>query len=111
MKELVKLEKAQQEFTKRKVALVVVSLESPEMARLTQADFLHLKVVADGERKLSEALQLIHAKSAPDGGDTSAPTTFIVDGKGLVRWTYRPPTVFSRLTPEELLAAIEQHAQ
>ena len=59
-------------------------------------------VVADKDRHLADALQVIH-------GDTTAPTTIIVDGRGVVRWTFRPDRVFNRLSPEEVLAALDQH--
>jgi peroxiredoxin len=87
---------------------VVISLEDQETAKATQADFPHLVVVADEDRKLSEALEVIHRQSAPDGKDTTAPTTFLVDGAGKVRWTFRPERFLVRLTPAELLAAVDE---
>ncbi len=79
-----------------------------EEARATQADFPHLTVVSDAARKLSEAAEVIHAHSAPGGGDTAAPTTLLLDGRGVVRWVFRPDRVFGRLTPAQLLAAIDR---
>jgi hypothetical protein len=60
---------------------------------------------------LSEAVDLIHQKSAPNGGDTAAPTTILVDGGGTVRWLFRPDRVFDRLRPAQLLAAIDKEMQ
>jgi peroxiredoxin len=65
--------------------------------------------VADGEGELSDALQVIQPQSAPDGGNTSAPTTILVDSSGVVRWTFRPDRFLTRLSPEQVLAAIDQH--
>ena len=109
MIELGELEANYQEFEKRKTRVVVVSVEDQEAAKITQADFPHLLVVADAEHKLADAMQVIHRKSAPDGRDTSAPTTIIVDGDGIVRWTHRPSRSIVRLTPDEVLAALDSH--
>jgi peroxiredoxin len=108
MTELGELEKNWQEFKKRNVKVVVVSLEGVEEAKATQEDFRHLVVVSDAERKLSEAIEIIHQKSSPKGEDTAAPTTLLIDGDGIVRWKYHPPRVFDRLSPDQLLAAIDK---
>jgi peroxiredoxin len=109
MIELVELEKAHAEFEKRNTRVVVISLEGQAAARQTQAQFPHLLVVADGDGKLAGALQVIQPQSAPDGGNTSAPTTILVDPSGVVRWTFRPDRFLTRLSPEQVLAAIDQH--
>ena len=107
MIELVELEKRWQDFKDRKVAVVAVSVEGEEEARATQRDFPHLEIVGDANRSLSEAVEVIHLRSAPGGGDTSAPTTLLIAGDGTVRWLFRPDRVFTRLTPDELLAAVD----
>jgi hypothetical protein len=33
----------------------------------------------------------------------------LVDRQGTVRWTFRPERFLDRLSPDELLAAIDQH--
>jgi peroxiredoxin len=109
MIELGQLEAQHQEFEKRNARVVVISLEDQEAAQITQEQFPHLTVVTDADRGLSEALEVIHAQSHPEGGDTSAPTTFLVDGRGSVRWMHRPDRFTSRLTPEQVLAALDEH--
>ena len=109
MIELGQLEREHAEFAKRKTRVVVVSLEDQETARATQAEFPHLVVVADSEHKLANALDVIHRRSGPDDGDTSAPTTFLIDGSGTVRWMFRPQRFLVRLTPAEVLAAVDEH--
>ena len=108
MTELGQLEGSWQEFEKRNVKVIVVSVEDGEAARATQADFPHLVVVSDAERRLAEALAVIHPGSAPGGGDTAAPTTILVDGGGTVRWTFRPDRVLTRLSPSQVLAAVDK---
>ena len=108
MTELGQLELHWHKFDKRKVRVVAVSVENQEKSRAIQADFPHLVVLSDEGRKLVEAVAVIHPHSAMDGGDTAAPTTILVDGRGVVRWTFRPDRVLTRLSPAELLTAIDR---
>ena len=107
MAELGQLEKAHQEFDKRQARVIVVSLDDQETSAATQADFPHLLVLSDKDRGLVNAVHVIHEKSSPDG-DTAAPTTIIVDGDGTVRWTFRPDRFLKRLSPAEVVAALEE---
>src|SRR6516165_6954733 len=109
MTELVQLERRHDEFPKRRAGVIVVSVEGLDEARKTQADFPHLTVLSDQARSLSEAAALIHPHAAPDGGDADVPTTILVDREGTVRWIYRSPSVIARLSPDEVLQAIDQH--
>ena len=109
MIELGQLEQAYRGFEKRQSRVVVVSLEDLEAARLTQRDFPHLVVLSDAERQLADAVEVIHRQSAPDGGDTTAPTTILIDGDGIVRWTFRPDRFLVRLAPEQVFAALDAH--
>ncbi len=107
--ELGQLEKQHQEFEKRNIRLVVVSNDDQPTSQKTQADFPHLTVVADTDQKLAKTIQVIHQGVGPGFTDTNAPTTFLVDGAGKVRWFFRPDTFVVRLTPDELLAAIDKN--
>jgi alkyl hydroperoxide reductase subunit AhpC len=109
MIELGQLEAHHAEFEKRKTRVVVVSLEDQELAQATQADFPHLVVVSDADRGMAEALKVIHAESNPHGGDTTAPTTILLDGDGVVRWLHRPPLAIGRLSAQQVLDALDAH--
>jgi peroxiredoxin len=111
MVELGQLEKRYQDIAKRNVRIVAISNDDQATARLTQADFPHLTVVADTEQKLAKAFQVIQPEFGPGGTDTNAPTTFLVDGSGIVRWLFRPDRFIERLSPDELLAAIDKQAK
>src|SRR5262245_20588254 len=108
MVELGQLEGQWQEFEKRKVQVVVVSVEDQQAAEETKKQFPHLTVVSDAGRKLTGAVSVVHPHSAPDGGDSATPATLLIDGTGKVRWTFRPDRVLTRLSPAELLAAIDK---
>jgi alkyl hydroperoxide reductase subunit AhpC len=111
MVELGQLEKQNAEFKKRNVRVVAVSNDDQITARETQKDFPGLVVVADTDQNLAKALEVIHPGAAVDGSDTNAPTTFLVDGAGTVRWLFRPGSFLERLSPRELLAAIDAKAK
>ncbi len=109
MIELVQLDRRHDDFSKRNTRVLVVSMEGFEDARKTQAQFPHLVTLADEGRGLSEAAGLIHHQAAPDGRDADVPTTVLVDRQGIVRWLYRSPEVVARLSPDDVLRAIDQY--
>jgi peroxiredoxin len=109
MVELGELEKKHDEFEKRHVRVVVISNDDQAVARKTQDDFPHLLVVSDAQQSMAKAMDVIHPGMAQDGSDTNAPTTFLVDGSGTVRWLFRPDRVFVRLSPEQVLGAVDKN--
>src|SRR3954470_2958145 len=109
MTELVQLERRHDDFPKRNTRVLAVSVEGLDDVRKTQADFPHLTVLSDQARSLSDAAGLIHPHAAPDGSDADVPTTILVDRQGSVRWLYRSPVVIARLSPDEVLQAIDEH--
>ena len=109
MIELGQLERHHEDFARRHTRVVVVSLEGLDDAKQTQADFPHLLVLADEGRGLSESAELIHPNANPHGGDADAPTTILVDRHGTVRWLYRTGEVIARLSPDDVLRAVDLH--
>src|SRR5262245_37501198 len=107
MEELGELEKHHADFASRHVKVVVASNDEPEVARETQVDFPHLQVVADTKAQLARAIEVMHPGAGPNG-DTFAPTTFLVNGSGEVKWYFRPTHVVERLSPAEVLKAIDE---
>jgi alkyl hydroperoxide reductase subunit AhpC len=106
MIELGELERHFQEFKSRNnaVDIVAISIDDREHAQKSQAQFPHLIVVADTDRKMCETLDVMHP-----GQDTAAPTTILVDGQGTVRWVFRADRFLETLSPAQLLAAIDKH--
>ena len=64
-------------------------------------------MVADPQQNVARAMQVIHAGAAPGGADTNAPTTFLVDDDATVRAVLQKNRFIARLSPDELLAAID----
>jgi peroxiredoxin len=67
-------------------------------------------VVSDAEQSLAKAVQVLHPGAGPAGEDVNAPTTFIIDGAGVVRRVFRPDRFIERLSPDQLLSAIDRSA-
>ncbi|MFO0811417.1 MAG: redoxin family protein [Gemmataceae bacterium] len=108
MIELGQLEKRHAEIEKNGLQVIVASVEGPDLAKQTQADFPHLRVVSDETKSLTNAIGGLHVGAAPDGGDAAAPTTFHIDTAGRVKWYFRPSRHLNRLSPDELLKAATQ---
>src|SRR2546425_10580282 len=102
MIELGQLEAQYEAFVKRKVRIVVISDDEQPDAQWTQEKFPHLVVVSDPQQSIAKAVDVLHKGAKPGGGDTNAPTTFLVD-TGYVRWFFRPTNFLARLSPPELL--------
>jgi peroxiredoxin len=109
MIELGQLERRHEDLARRNTRVVVISVEGPEDAQRTQADFPHLTVLADQEQDLSRKFQLLQPGAAPDGKDVDAPTTILLDGRGVVRWLFRPSEIIARLPADDVLKAVDAH--
>ena len=90
MVELGELDGHERQFAAKQVRVVVISNDDLETAQITQAEFPHLVVVSDADQNIANAMEVIHKGAGRDGIDTNAPTTFLVDGQGQVRWFFRP---------------------
>jgi len=109
MIELGQLARRHEDFEKHNTRVIVVSVEGTDDAKKTKEQFPALLVVADEGHGLSDAAGLIHPHAGPGGADADMPTTILVDRRGNVRWLYRSDAVTSRLSPDEVLQAIDQH--
>ena len=107
MIELGELERRYGDFEKRNVRVYAISNDDAPAAGLNQKDLPHLTVVSDAKMDMARALGTVHPKAAPDGGDTNAPTTILVDGSGTVRWLGQPGHLFERIPTDDVLAAID----
>jgi peroxiredoxin len=107
MTELGQLEMHHDEFAKRRTRVVAVSVDDLDDSQKTQQDFPQLTVVADHDHKLSEAAAVLYTEALLRK-DVAAPTTILVDKKGVVRSLFRPTNVASRLSAREVLAMVDK---
>jgi peroxiredoxin len=108
MIELGQLERRHEDFARRNARVIVISVDGTDDSSQTQTRFPNLLVLADQSRGLSNAVDLIHPHAAPDGSDADAPTTILADHTGKVLWLYRSPRVIERLSPDDVLQAIDK---
>ena len=108
MIELGQLEQGHEDFTRRGIRIVASSVDPIEDAKKTQERFPHLVIVSDADHHLSNAVQVLGPRKSPEGKVIDSPTTVLVDRTGQVRWTYRSDNFITRLSPDELLATIDQ---
>ena len=109
MIELVQLERRHEDFAKRNTRVIVVSADGTDMSQQTQARCPHLLVLADDKLGMIRAGGLVHEHAGPEGNDIAVPTTILLDRNGIVRWIYRSGQVVSRLSPDEVLQAVDEH--
>ncbi len=83
-----------------------MSVDPPEVSRrLRDRLSVSFTFLADAEGELLDALGIRH-RGGNMGKDIAFPTTVLVDGEGIVRWTYQADTYRKRARPEEVFAAI-----
>jgi peroxiredoxin len=109
MVELGEFEKRHADFEKRNVRIMAIANDDVELTKATQAKFSHLTIVSDADMNMANAIQVIHKSAGPAGEDVNAPTTILVDGTGHVRWLFRADRFMERLSPDALLAAIDEN--
>jgi alkyl hydroperoxide reductase subunit AhpC len=109
MMELGELESNHEEFEKRGVRVFVISNDDQKTSQLTQADFPHLTVIADTKQTLAKHARMLHPHAGPNDTSTNVPTILLLDGKGTMRYMYRSPQVIERLSPKQVLDAVDEH--
>jgi peroxiredoxin len=109
MIELGQLEKRHADFAERSTRVIAISVDNLDYSQDTQGLCPDLIILSDEAHGLTDAAGVLHPQSNPNGGDTDAPTTILVDRHGIVRWLYRPEQVITRLSPDEVLKAIDEH--
>ncbi len=85
-----------------------MSVDPPEVSRRLRD---HLAVeftfLSDTDGVLLDDLGIRHAEGARDGSDIAYPTAILVDGTGIVRWTFQSDTYRQRAQPEQIFAALD----
>ena len=110
MVELGQLEERHADFEKRKVRVLAISQDDLENSKKTQEACPHLQIVSDANASIANALELLDkVHHGPKGEETNAPTMMLVDGAGTVRWIYRADRFMVRLSPDDLLKAVDEH--
>ena len=117
MTELGELRQHWQDILDRRVGVVAVSVDPPDVSeRLRQRLGLAIRFLSDERGTLMDALHVRHRNGMPpsfithratDGRDLFLSTTFLLDAEGVIRWVYRPDTYRVRAPTREVLRAID----
>jgi peroxiredoxin len=116
--ELGELRRSYQAILDRGVRLVAVSVDAPETSEaLRQRLDFDIDFVSDTRGTLFDVLNVRDRGGAPPQVITGAPpgasrdiflpTTFLVDGEGVIRWVHRPRSYRVRASVADVLAAID----
>jgi peroxiredoxin len=76
-------------------------------AELARDAGLSYPILADPDLRAIDAYGLRHAGAGVDGHDIAHPASVLIDGDGIVRWTFVTQSVRVRPTPAVVLAAID----
>jgi len=115
--ELGELRKHWQEILDRRVEVVAVSVDPPDVSeRLRQKLGLAIRFLSDERGTLMDALNVRHRDGMPPsfithratgGRDLFLSTTFLLDAAGVIRWVYRPDTYRVRAPARDIVRAID----
>lgn len=86
-----------------------MSVDPPERSRrLRDRLKSRFTFLSDPEGVLLDQLGIRHRGGRDDGADIAYPTAMLVDGDGVVRWTFQSDTYRERARAEAIFAAIEE---
>lgn len=86
-----------------------MSTDPPEAsAALKQRLQSSFTFLSDEQGVLLDALGIRHQAASMDGGDIAFPTAILVDGAGIVRWSFQSDTYRERARPQDVFRAVEQ---
>jgi len=90
------------------VAIAGVVVDSVETnAQLVRDAELEYQILSDPDFRLIDAYGLRH-REAHDGHDIALSASVLVDGNGIVRWTYVTSNVRFRPTASDVLTAVDR---
>jgi len=105
--ELQGLQLRMDEFRKRGIAVAGVVVDPVDTNAQLQRDAgLEFPILSDPDFHLIDAYGLRH-RDAHDGKDIALSASVLLDGTGVVRWTYVTTNLRYRPTPDQVLAAID----
>lgn len=102
------LEQHLEEFKKRNVRVLAISVDTPEQSKkLSQQRGYTFSILSDAQRQVIKRYDLLHAGGGPTG-DIARPAEFLLDAEGIVRWMNLTEDYRIRPKPEDILATIDR---
>ncbi len=110
MSELQGLQRHITEFQKRNCKVIAVSVDPPELSRERVVQRLRLSyaILSDARREVIEKYHIVHRAAGAGGTDVARPAEFLIDPRGVIRWTEFTENWRIRARPEQILEALER---
>ena len=103
------MEQHLKDFDARRVAIVAISVDSPEESRkLMQSRGLHYPILSDPKAEVIRQYGVLHLKGGEDGQDIARPAEFLLDSKGKIVWENLTDDLLVRARPEAFLEASDR---
>jgi peroxiredoxin len=92
----------------RGCAVLGISTDSPQTsADLARDADLHYPILSDPDLRTIDAYGLRHPGGGPDGQDIAHSASVLIDGAGVVRWTFVTRNFRVRPTPADVIGAVD----
>jgi len=103
------MEQHSKDFDARRVAIVAISVDSPEESRkLRQSRGFHYALLSDPKADVIRQYGVLHPKGGEDGRDIARPAEFLVASKGKIVWENLTDDLLVRARPEAFLEASDR---
>ena len=101
-------EKQLDEFNRRGVRVVAISVDPPEVSRKhAEKQGYTYTFLSDEKAEVIRAYDLLHEQGGPGAADISRPAEFLLDASGTVRWVNLTDNYRVRARAEEILQVID----
>lgn len=101
------MEKNLEEFKKRGVRIIAISVDSPDTNRDHAAKQGYTYTfLSDEKREVIRQYDILHADGGPTG-DIARPAEFLIDSTGTVRWVSLTENYRVRPKPEDILKVVD----
>ena len=96
------------EFDARRVRLVAISVDAPEINRdHCREQGYTFTFLSDTNADVIRRYDLVHPGAGPGGKDVARPAEFLIDSTGTVRWVNLTESLAVRARPAQILKAVD----
>jgi peroxiredoxin len=97
------------EFEARRIRLVAISVDPPEINREhCRSQGYTFTFLSDTRSDVIRLYDLVHAGAGPGGGDVARPAEFLIDSTGTVRWVNLTESIAVRARPGQILKTVDE---
>jgi glutaredoxin-dependent peroxiredoxin len=97
------------DFDRRRVRLLAISVDPPEVNRRHRQELgLSFTFLSDPKAEVIRRYDLLHPGGGPGSTDIARPAEFLVDPSGTIRWVNLTESITVRARPEQVLSAIDR---